>query len=63
MKDLYWYLIGVDEETHSFSTIRHITIDNYLFGADLHIRIYYGGQVTIFALKKSDAKNIKELLM
>jgi hypothetical protein len=57
-----WYLIGVDEDVYAFSSIRHIAINNFLFGADIHIRMY-GGQVIIYALSKKDAAEIKNLLI
>jgi hypothetical protein len=57
-----WYLINVDEETFQFSSVRHITIDKFLFGADIHIRMY-SGNASIYAISKKSAKQIKELLL
>lgn len=56
-----WYLINVDEETFQFSSVRHITIDNFLFGADIHIKMY-SGTASIYCIRKKDAKRIKEML-
>ena len=30
-----WYLIGTREDTYAFRSIRHISVRNHLFGADL----------------------------
>lgn len=57
-----WYLINVDEETFQFSNVRHITIDKFLFGADIHIKMY-SGTASIFCISKKDAKTIKEMLL
>lgn len=57
-----WYLINVDEETFQFNSVRHITIDKFLFGADIHIKMY-SGTASIFCISKKDAKTIKEMLL
>ncbi len=57
-----WYLINKNEDTFQFSSVRHVKIDNSLFGADLHIRMYAGSAIVIGISKKS-AKIIRELLL
>lgn len=56
-----WHLISEDEDTFKFNSVRHISIDNYLFGADIHIKMF-GGNASIYCIPKKDAKRIKELL-
>jgi hypothetical protein len=55
-------LIGVDEQVCAFKFIRNITIDQHLFGADIHIKVV-GGFVSAFCIPKSDAKKIKNMLL
>ena len=52
-------LIGVDEQVCAFRFIRSITIDQHLFGADIHIKIV-GSYASAFCIPKSDAKEIKK---
>ena len=55
-------LIGVDEQVCAFRFIRSITIDQHLFGADIHIKIV-GSYASAFCIPKSDAKEIKKILL
>ena len=57
-----WYLISVDEDTFNFSSVRHVKIDKFLFGADLHIKMY-SGTAKIYAIGKRDAEKIRDLLL
>jgi hypothetical protein len=57
-----WYLIGTREDTYAFRSIRHISVRNHLFGADLGIRLFAGFAI-VYSIPKSDAKKIKEILM
>lgn len=41
------YLFGVDEQVIAFRYIRSVTIDQHLFGADIHIKAM-GGYVSAF---------------
>lgn len=62
IKKRNWYLIGVDEEVHAFKYIRRVQIDQHVFGADLEVKLF-GGIARVFCLKKSSAKEIKEMLI
>jgi len=55
-------LIGVDEQICAFRFIRSITIDQHLFGADIHIKVV-GGLASAYCIPKSDAKEIKKILL
>lgn len=55
-------LIGVDEQVIAFRYIRNITIDQHVFGADIHIKVV-GGYASAFCIPKSDAKKIKKMLL
>jgi len=57
-----WYLIGIREDTYAFRSVRHISVRNHLFGADLGIRLFTGFAIA-YSIPKSDAKQIKEILM
>lgn len=57
-----WYLIGVREDTYAFRSVRHISVRNHVFGADLGIRLFTGFGIA-YSLPKSKAKQIKDLLM
>jgi len=57
-----WYLINVDEETFQFNSVRHTSIDKFLFGADIHIRMY-SGTASIYGISKKSAKQMQELLL
>lgn len=57
-----WYLIGKNEDTYQFSSVRNVKIDRSLFGADIHIRMY-AGTVSVFGISKNDAKKIASLLL
>lgn len=56
------YLINVDEQIFKFSSVTHITINNFLFGADVHIRMY-SGTASIYCISKKAAKTIKDILL
>jgi len=57
-----WYLIGIDEQILAFRYIRNITIDQHLFGADIHIKIM-GGKISAYCISKRNAKRIKKILL
>ena len=57
-----WYLIGVKEDTYAFKSIRQVTVHNLIFGADLGIKLY-SGYALVYSIPKSDAKQIKQILM
>lgn len=57
-----WYLIGKDEETFQFTSVRRVKIDRSLFGADLHIRMY-AGSASVFGISKRSAKAIATMLL
>jgi hypothetical protein len=58
-----WYLIGADTNTISFSVIRRIDTNSYLFGADLHIKAFGTGVVSVYSISKRDAKVIQNSLL
>lgn len=62
VKKRNWHLIGKDEQILAFRFIRNIKIDQHMFGADIHIKII-GGTISAYCIRKSDAKQIKEILM
>jgi len=55
-------IIGIDEKIIAFRFIRNITIDQHVFGADIHIKAI-GGQISARYIPKSDAKTIKKMLI
>lgn len=56
------YLVGLNQDIIAFKFVRKITIDEHLFGADIHIKVV-GGTISAFCLSKSDANTIKEMLL
>lgn len=56
------FLIGIDRDIIAFRYIRKVTIDEHLFGADIHIKVV-GGYASAFCIPKSDAKKIKKMLL
>lgn len=58
-----WYLIGVDTNTISFSVIRRIDINSYFFGADIHIKAFSSGVLSVYSISKRDAKVIQKSLL
>lgn len=56
------HLIGVDEKILTFKYIRTIDKDEHIFGADLHITVMEG-KVSVYFLKKRDARKIRDLLV
>ncbi len=61
VKKRNWHLIGKDEQLLAFRFIRNITIDQHMFGADIHIKIM-GGKISAYSIPKKDAKTIREIL-
>lgn len=57
-----WYLVSKDTDAFQFSSVRHIRVDESLFGADLHIRMY-AGEASVKAISKKAARTIRELLL
>lgn len=57
-----WYLIGIDENKFRFTSVRHIEIDQRLFGTDMFIRMY-GNSLTIPCLKRKAANRLRDLIM
>jgi hypothetical protein len=57
-----WYLIGIDKQVLSFRYIRNISIDQHLFGADIHIKII-GGKNSAYYISKINANKIKTILL
>ena len=56
------HLIGVDEQVISFRYIRSINVNQHLFGADIQINVV-GGSASAYYLTKSDANQIKQMLL
>lgn len=57
-----WYLVGVDENKFKFSSVRHVEIDQQLFGTDIFIRMY-GSSLTVPCLKRRAANELRDLIM
>lgn len=57
-----WYLIGNEESTYNFKSVRNVVIKNYIFSADIGIRVF-AGSVIVYAISKKDAREIRDLLM
>lgn len=57
-----WFLIGFDEKTYAFKSVRNVTIDTHLFGANIHVQVY-AGKAQAFYIRKRIAKDIKRLLL
>lgn len=57
-----WYLIGVNENIHSFRFIRSIEIKQRVFGADIYIKSM-GNLSNAICLPKNDAEEIKNALI
>ena len=58
-----WFLIGFDEEIVPFRYIRRIEVDTHLFGADMLIKVYGSGNLTVKCIRKNAAGSIKEALI
>jgi hypothetical protein len=58
-----WLLIGFDEEIVPFRYIRRIEVDTHLFGADMLIKVYGSGNLTVKCIRKNAADSIKEALI
>lgn len=56
------FIIGTDEETLAFRSIRRVDIDEHLIGADITIQAV-GGKLTARSMAKSDCRRIKQILM
>jgi hypothetical protein len=57
-----WYLVSKDSDTFQFSSVRHVRIDESLFGADLHITMY-AGSATVRGISKKAARVIRDMLL
>ncbi len=62
MKKRNWFLIGFQEDSFAFKSIRHVKMKKPLFGSDIEIRVF-GGYAELYAFSKSDAKLIHDSLM
>jgi|TARA_B110000305_G_scaffold186648_1_gene207849 hypothetical protein len=58
-----WFLIGFDEKIVPFRYIRRIEVDTHLFGADMLIKVYGSGNLTVKCIGKNAADSIKEALI
>ncbi|MFC0344212.1 MULTISPECIES: hypothetical protein [Epilithonimonas] len=56
-----WFLIGINKTTIPISNIRNITINEHIFGADIHIKIY-GSSISTYFLPKKDVAEIRKIL-
>ena len=56
-------MIGFDEEIVPFRYIRRIEVDTHLFGADMLIKVYGSGNLTVKCIGKNAADSIKEALI
>ncbi|RZK45358.1 MAG: hypothetical protein EOO61_00045 [Hymenobacter sp.] len=57
-----WYLIGVDENKFKFNSVKHIEIDQRLFGTDMFVRMH-GSSLNIPCLKRRAANELRDLIM
>jgi hypothetical protein len=57
-----WYLISKEEDTYTFKSVRHVAVKNYVFGADLGIKMYSGTAI-VYSISKEKAKLIKNVLL
>jgi hypothetical protein len=57
-----WHLINHDESTHAFKSVRTVTINRHIFGANLSIKVY-AGEANVFYINKKKAKQISDLLL
>ncbi len=57
-----WYLLSKNEDVFAFKSVRHVSVKNHVFGADLGIKMYVG-HALVYSISKSDAKKIREILM
>lgn len=57
-----WHLINHDEAIHAFKSVRNVTINRHIFGANLSIKVY-SGQAEVFYIDKKKAKQISDLLL
>lgn len=62
VKKRNWHLIGSKIDIYAFRFIRHIQIEEHIFGADIQISIM-GGSANVACLTKRNAEEIKRLLM
>lgn len=58
-----WFLIGVDEQIVPFRLIRRININTHFWGADVEISVFGSGKISACCLSKSDAQEIKNVLI
>ncbi|MGE0636103.1 MAG: hypothetical protein AB7G44_03205 [Bacteroidia bacterium] len=62
VKKRNWFLIGMDEKTYQFNTVRNVQINNHLFGSNILIQVY-AGKAVAYCISKSEAQQIKEVLL
>lgn len=62
VKKRNWFLIGYDEKTYLFHTVRNIEIDNHLFGSTIKIKVY-AGKVVAYCIPKKDSEEIRNLYL
>ena len=56
-----WYLVGIDSTTVPINYVRNVSIDQHLFGADVHIKVY-GSNISVYYISKKSAAKLKEIL-
>ena len=57
-----WYLFTVQEDVYAFKSVRHVSIQNYLFGADIGIRLFAGTAI-VYSISKGKSKQIRDILL
>jgi len=57
-----WYLVGNEEDIYNFYDIKYVHLDNFVFGADIQIRVIWGIYATAKALNKKDAEYIRNVI-
>ena len=57
-----WFLIGENKSVIAFRFIRSVTINEHLFGGDIHIKVM-GGYASAYYMYKKDLHKIKSMLM
>lgn len=61
MEKRNWYLVGIDSTTVPINYVRNVSIDQHLFGADVHIKVY-GSNISVYYISKKSAAKLKEIL-
>lgn len=55
-----WYLVGIDSTTVPINYVRNVSIDQHLFGADVHIKVY-GSNISVYYISKKSIAKLKEI--